>query len=56
MLLYIDRLEPHTTLVGLAAGAAGDTELEAQWACDRSRTQVYIAICWAQKDGMIIRM
>ncbi len=56
MLLYVDRLESHTTLVGLAAGAVGGMELEAQRAGDRSGTQGCIAICWRQKDGMISSM
>lgn len=47
-------MESHTTLVGLAAGAMGDVKLEAQRAGDRSRTQVYIALCWGQNNGMII--
>lgn len=46
----------HTTLVGLAAGAVGDSELVAQRAGDGSGTQVAVAFCWVQKDEVISKV
>ena len=44
-----DGQESRTALIGLAAGAVGDVELEAQWAGNRSWTQVNSTLCWKQK-------
>lgn len=45
-------IESHTTLVGFAAGVVHGVEFEAQRARLRSGTQVYVALCGGQKDGM----
>lgn len=47
-----DGQESHTALVGQAAGAVGDAELEAQRAGDGSWTQVHSTFCWKQKGDV----